>query len=89
MLELAVSSLAAKTYGELEICKISARIVQMSTQKPAGDGKTTCLICGKSQIHQRGLCIADYHKFTRARKRAVASGVDPEDFESQLVDQGF
>lgn len=61
----------------------------MNTQKPSGNGKTTCLVCGSATIYKRGLCNGHYHKFNRAKEKARTSGFDVKAFEQEFVDAGL
>lgn len=63
----------------------------MSTKqdKPIKSDKA-CLICEKSQkTLRKGLCPSHYAQYSRARELAIAKGLDPEEFDSDLVAQGL
>lgn len=60
----------------------------MTTQpeKPTNE----CIVCGKAvKTLRRGLCPSHYAQYSRARENAIAKGLDADEYDASLVQQGL
>jgi ribosomal protein S14 len=70
-------------------CKQFATLQQMETAKPKGDGKKTCLVCGRSMKLVRGLCRSHHKHFTECKKAIEDRGDNSRKWETAVIKRGF